>query len=206
MVTDVMTGTAQSNDDPFHSLLSNEGRSLADMSAAAPVLVVFLRHLGCTFCREALADLSAVRKEILGHGVGIALVHMALDDDAAILFRKFNLADLPRIADAEQRLYRAFGLGRATLRSLMAAPNLRRAMQSGLHHGVGLLRGDAYQMPGVFVVDQGRAVASHVHRRVSDRPNYLALVRQAATGPGSRRLAGEQSSMAPWQAHRVASV
>ena len=38
----------------FHD---QHGRTLQQLSDSQPVLVVFLRHSGCTFCREAVADL-----------------------------------------------------------------------------------------------------------------------------------------------------
>nr|WP_256200529.1 hypothetical protein [Verrucomicrobium spinosum] len=44
--------------------LTSAGPSLAALSQQSPVLVVFLRHAGCTFCREALADIARVRPAI----------------------------------------------------------------------------------------------------------------------------------------------
>jgi hypothetical protein len=43
---------------------TNYGVTLNELSRISPVLLVFLRHAGCTFCREALADLAARRPEI----------------------------------------------------------------------------------------------------------------------------------------------
>ena len=44
--------------------LTSTGASLAELSRQQPILVVFLRHAGCTFCREALADLATQRAAI----------------------------------------------------------------------------------------------------------------------------------------------
>ena len=30
-------------------------------------------------------------------------------------------------------------------------------------------------MPGVFLIEGDRVLAEHVHRRISDRPDYVAL-------------------------------
>ncbi len=182
MVNKIISFEQEADGNAMATLRSNFGHSLHDMSCAAPVLVVFLRHLGCTFCRETLADLRSVRSEILGQGVHIALVHMARDEDAAILFRKFQLADLPRFADPDKQLHQAFGVGRGTVRSLMAWQNWKRMVKIGVRYGAGPIMGDPFQMPAVFVVDQGQLVVSHLHEQVSDRPDYLALVRQAAIG------------------------
>ena len=35
---------------------SQFGVTLLEMSQEAPVMVIFLRHFGCTFCREAMAE------------------------------------------------------------------------------------------------------------------------------------------------------
>ncbi|MFN8816592.1 MAG: hypothetical protein ACK5ZV_07645, partial [bacterium] len=39
--------------------MTSGGQSVAELSMRSPVLMVFLRHFGCTFCREALADVRA---------------------------------------------------------------------------------------------------------------------------------------------------
>ncbi|MFG0276220.1 MAG: hypothetical protein ACF8QF_14315, partial [Phycisphaerales bacterium] len=59
--------------------ITNTGESLADLSHVRPTLVVFLRHSGCTFCREAMSDLRRQRGAIEKDGVGIVLVTMSSD-------------------------------------------------------------------------------------------------------------------------------
>ena len=55
------------------------GTDLRTLTEQRPQLVVFLRHFGCTFCRETLADLVNRRHDIEAHGLGIVLIHMATD-------------------------------------------------------------------------------------------------------------------------------
>ncbi|MCY7328303.1 MAG: redoxin domain-containing protein, partial [Saprospiraceae bacterium] len=57
----------------------NTGESLATLAAEKPVLLVFLRFLGCSFCREAISDLAKKRKELEARGLRIVFVHMAPD-------------------------------------------------------------------------------------------------------------------------------
>ncbi len=54
-----------------------QGRTVEELSNDQPVLLIFLRHFGCTFCREALADLRVQRSRIEAAGVRIAVVHMS---------------------------------------------------------------------------------------------------------------------------------
>lgn len=164
--------------DDLHTMVSNHGVSLAELSASAPVLMVFLRHLGCTFCRETLADLREARTELESRGVTIGLVHMARDAAAAAMFAEYGLQDVHRFSDQGRRFYRAFGLRRGTLSQLFGPTSWRRAFQAGVRdgHGAGRLQGNGFQMPGVFLVDQGNIIAGYAHLTVSDRPDYRQLI------------------------------
>jgi hypothetical protein len=52
----------------FRMARCQNGESLLSLSRRRPQLVVCLRHLGCTFCRESLADLARLRSEIESTG------------------------------------------------------------------------------------------------------------------------------------------
>jgi peroxiredoxin len=155
---------------------TGEGISLAELSRKSPVLVVFLRHLGCTFCRETLAELATRRKAIEEAGTQLAFVHMGSNEQGAALLTRYGLGDLPHFSDPDCMLYRAFGLERAPFWRFLGWGNLRRAWQ-GLRagHGVGLVVGDAFRMPGVFLLHDGRVVQSFRHANAYDRPDYEAL-------------------------------
>ncbi len=152
------------------------GRTLAELAEASPVLVVFLRHAGCTFCREALSDLRARRAEIERHA-RIAIVHMGDDASAASFFAKYGLDDVARISDPERTLYRAFDLGRGSLWQLFGPRVWVRGFRAGVlaGHGVGRLEGDGFQMPGTFLVHRGRIIRSHRHKDAADRPDYAEI-------------------------------
>lgn len=165
---------------------SSEGVSLLELSRKSPVLVVFLRHLGCTFCREALADLATRRKAVEENGTRLALVHMGSGEQGAALFTKYGLGDVPHFSDPDCTLYRAFGLERAPFWRFLGWGNFRRAWQ-GLRagHGVGPVVGDGFRMPGAFLLHEGQVLQSFRHGKAYDRPDYEAL----AGGPqpaGSR--------------------
>lgn len=152
------------------------GQTLADLSHTAPTLVVFLRHAGCTFCREALADLAKIRTAIEAEGVQICLVHMGSDDHAAEFFAAYGMDDVPRISDPGQGLYRAFDLGRGKLRQLFGPKVIVRGAEAAANgHGIGRLIGDGFQMPGVFLIRDGQIVRAFRHQTAADRPDYAAL-------------------------------
>jgi hypothetical protein len=161
------------------------GESLLSLSRRRPQLVVCLRHLGCTFCRESLADLSRLRPEIECSGTGIVLVHPTDDERAAVLFADYALEDLPRLADPDRILYRALGLARGSLLQLLGPRVVWRAGAATLRgHRLGRKGGDTRQMPGVFLVHDGRIVEAFRHRDVADKPDYTAIASRLREMPG----------------------
>lgn len=162
--------------------VTQDGRTLASLSNESPVLLVLLRHLGCTFCRETLADLAARRREIESAGARIVFVHMGVDEQAKYLFERYRLEDLSRISDPEATLYRALGLPRASLLQVYGPGMWQHVIQSVLldGHGMGQIVGDRFQMPGAFLIHHEAVVGGFRHQRISDHPDYISIVRCAA--------------------------
>ena len=130
------------------------GHSVLQMSRSQPVLLVFLRHFGCTFCREALHDLSERRADIRRRGSKLVLIHMSDDDTAETYFEKYDLSGVDHVSDPGCAYYEAFGLAKGTARQLFGLHSWIRGFQAGVldGHGVGYKPlGDGFQMPGVFV-------------------------------------------------------
>ncbi len=156
---------------------TSAGPSILELSQLSPILLVFLRHTGCTFCREALSDLAEKRREIESTGARIVLVHMSPEDRARKFLERYELADLPRVSDPGRALYRAFGLGRGGFWSLFGPKVWVRGFKAGVidGHGIGALAGDGFQMPGVFLVYHGEILTAYRHLTAADRPDYVAL-------------------------------
>lgn len=175
----------------MHMARTRLGESLLALSERRPQLVVFLRHLGCTFCREALADLGLRRRAIEEAGAGIVLVHMAPEREAAALFRRYGLDDLPRIADPDRVLYRALRLPLGSFRQLFGLRVWRRALRATAQgHLLGRKAGSGRQLAGIFVVYHGRVLDEYRHESAAGRPDYLELARRA---PRALRAARDAS-------------
>jgi len=162
------------------------GRTLEELSAERPLLLVFLRHLGCTFCREAAADVAEQRAAIEREGVTPAFVGMSDEPELGAFLSAWGVGDLPRFSDPGRELYAAFGLGRGTPRQLMGTKVVRRGLAAaaprwlgGDGRGVGTLRGDGLQMPGVLILHRGRLVGGYRHETAADRPDYRSLACEA---------------------------
>ena len=158
------------------------GTDLLEASKEQPQFLVFLRHFGCTFCREALADLAAINERLGSTGTRLVLVHMSTDEEASDLFGRHGLKDVTAISDPDRVLYRAFALRRGSPTQLLGWSVWKRGWEAGVKqgHGVGWLRGDAAQMPGAFVVSRGQVVAQFVHETAADRPDYVVLAEEGA--------------------------
>ena len=166
----------------FDSYKDHFGISLESYSQQHPVMIVLLRHLGCPFARETLADLAHMRQRLEDAGVKLALVHTATDEEASSVFAKYGLQDLFRISDPDTHLYQALGLGKASVAHMYGPGMWSRLFSSAIKqgHGFGKLMGDRFQMPGVFLVSRGAVIGGYRHQRISDHPDYESLI-QCAT-------------------------
>ena len=142
---------------------TEQNQSFEDLSAAAPVLLVFLRHLSCPFCQRLLHELRELQDDIQKQGLVTVLVHMADEEAAQKVFEYYGLANIPHFRDPERRLYRAVGLKNVPFRNVLSprvmlrGMNLKRELDGPAPAG----SGSRLQMPGLFLVDQGHIVAGH---------------------------------------------
>lgn len=155
--------------------ITDKGDSLYDLSEKQTILLVFLRHFNCVFCREAMYDIGQKREEWKKINVRPVLVHMSSEDVAGEYFKEFNLEGVDAISDPEQKYYKAFGLGRGGVRELLGLKNFVRGMDISINKKIypGLrFIGDGFQMPGVFIIHNGNVQQSFIHKSAADRPDY----------------------------------
>lgn len=157
---------------------TESGKTLLALVDQRPVLLVFLRHFGCAFCRQALDDVSKVRGELNTRGVRVGFVHLGSPERAKPYFDYYQLSDVERVSNPDGSLYRdpVFALARVNLLHMIRPAVwigwLRGAM---FKYRIGLLKEDIQQMPGVFFL-KNRAIANlYRHRTIADRPDYLKV-------------------------------
>ena len=152
------------------------GMTLAQLSEKAPVLLVLLRHEGCTFCRNAMSDIARLRPRIEDVGTQIVLGHMGSDVDFAAFANRYGLADVASISDPDRALYKGMGLRRGRLWQLLGPRVIWEGLKSTLTgHLPGKIKGDPYQLPGAFLLHRGEVIKVHAFRDASDRPDYVSL-------------------------------
>lgn len=169
--------TSQRIKDGLEEMKTNLGRSIAEISDKQPVMVVFLRHFGCTFCREALAEISHKREEIAQTGTHLVFIHMADNDMAEQYFNRYNLEGAEHISDPDCNLYSNFGLVKGKSNQLYGLRVWMRGFQAGIieGHGMGKLMGDSFQMPGIFLIQNRIIKDQYIHKLPSDKPDYEKL-------------------------------
>lgn len=162
----------------MESMTTNGGKTVAEISKEKPVLLVFLRHFGCLFCREALKDLSAKREEFSDKNINLIFVHMAEEDVAQQYFEDFGLTGVDHISDPECKYYSRFGLVKGTYSQLFGFKNWIRGVElttKGIPFSLKQI-GDGFQMPGIFMIRNQKVEGSFIHKSAADRPDYESII------------------------------
>ena len=162
----------------LQQIKTQRDETLWDLSHRKPVLLVFLRHFGCVFCKEALTELGEISAKIKEQYTHLVLVHLADPDTAEAFFTQYDLGDVDYVTDPDGLVYQQFGLLKATLQQMMGLKVWLRTFQQGILQGHGLnshVIGDGFQMPGVFQLYDGEIKESFIHQSIADRPDYLKL-------------------------------
>jgi peroxiredoxin len=166
--------------DPFPDLtLESPGGPvrLVDRWAGGPLVVVFMRHFGCAFCREHLILLGRAHEEIRDAG-GEVVAIFQYSAEATENFCRSRGVPFDCLGDPQRAGYRAAGLGRGPRREYIGINVFRqRGRARSVGARVGIPRGDVAQRPGTFVVDPGgRTAFAHYNRDSTDHPAVEAVL------------------------------
>lgn len=160
------------------SVVTNQGRDLKEASSESAVMLVFLRHFGCVFCREAMLDIGKKRDEWKEKGVNVILVHMSDQETAEPYFKKYGVEGIENISNPSCSLYSSFGLGKGRVSQLFGLKNFIRGFETvakGIPIGIKQI-GDGFQMPGVFLIRNGMIMDSYIHASAADKPDYESII------------------------------
>lgn len=147
---------------------TNGTTTLAQYTDQQPVLLIFLRHSGCTFCKQTLSQLHTfINKNPLP--MSPVVVTMSSPEGNENLQQQYQLQSVPFISDPSRRLYQTFQLERGTLNQLFGLQVWLKGIQAALQgHGIGPLKGDGFQMAGTFVVYQQTILKAHRTNSAAD--------------------------------------
>jgi thiol-disulfide isomerase/thioredoxin len=178
-----MAAGAEARDEVGAALAAvrtESGASLLELAEASPVLLVFLRHFGCSFCRKAISDVAELGGELRARGVRPVFVHLGPPELAKVYFEYYGIGDVERVSDPEGAVYRhpAFALPRQSVLWQVVSLAVWVGWLKGalFQHGIGKIQGDGQQMPGIFFLRGARIVRRFVYKTIADEPDYLRLV------------------------------
>lgn len=165
----------------LEAIFTNEGNDMRTITEKNTVMLVFLRHFGCVFCREALDDFSKIKEELNRRNIKLIFVHMAEEFYGDQYFKEYNLELEEHISDPDMTLYEYFGLQKGTFRELYGLKVWSRAIS--LKFGVEFTKplGNMRQMPGVFLLKSGKIINSFIHKSTADKPDYLEISKFACS-------------------------
>jgi peroxiredoxin len=162
------------------SIRTESGASLLALAEASPVLLVFLRHFGCSFCRQAISDVADLRPELDKRGVRPVFVHLGTPERAKPFFDYYGIGDVERVSDPQAAVYQLpmFALPRMNPVLTLFQPSVWRGWLKGalFKHGIGAIKEDGHQMQGIFFLKGPKIVRQFRYRTIADEPNYLKLV------------------------------
>lgn len=179
-MADAEIGTTGGVVHTLASIHTESGACLLKLTEESPVLLIFLRHFGCSFCRMAIAQIGELQGELKARGVRPVFVHLGTPEIAKAHFDFYQLGDVERINDPEAIIYRSntFGLGQESPWWQLVNPFVIFGWLKGniFKYGIGKIQGDGSQMPGVFFLKGPKIVRRFVYRNISDQPKWLKLV------------------------------
>ena len=175
--------------DAFPRLTLESAAGPVDLSqrwSRGPLVIAFMRHFGCAFCRQHLIDLKKAYGEIQ-QGGGDVIAIFQYGAEATERFCEAREIPYECAGDPLREGYAKVELGRGGIREYLGW-RVFKGWASAAREGVffGRPQGDAAQRPGTFVVDSsGRVVLAHYNEHSTDNvpvEQVLAAVRQAGAG------------------------
>jgi peroxiredoxin len=186
-----MISTGENSGDETTRLLASIhkelGASLLKLAKASPILLVFLRHFGCSFCRQAISDVADLSPELKRRYVRPVFVHLGTPERAKPFFDYYGIGDVERISDPQATIYQnpVFQLSRMSPWLSLVQPSVWIGWLKGtiFKHGIGKIEEDDHQMPGIFFLKDAKIVRyfppSHDGRRA--QPPEADLLTASAT-------------------------
>ena len=157
---------------------------LRDQLGDGPTLLVFLRHTGCIFCRETVAEVRR-RAEADPSFPPVIFFYEGTPDDGRAFFEHFY-PSARAVADAPRTFYADFGVARGGLGQLLNPAVVACGIRATLHgHRQKGVTGDPFQMPGTFLVSGSRILWRHLARHAGDGPDLDEVAKQVREGAGS---------------------
>jgi peroxiredoxin len=177
---------------PNLKLDSVDGRvELRDRWRRGPLVVMFMRHFGCAFCREHLIKMGRAQKDFEASGAEIVAIFQ-YSAEATRDFCASRKVQFDCLGDPLREAYAEVEVGRGGRDQVLGRKIARKYLKTIVRSRVvgSIDKGDdMLQLPGTFVVGKdGRVVFAHYAVSSADNPpvaDVLAAVRSQGVSTGS---------------------
>lgn len=148
----------------FHDLINfvrtSQNKTLYNLSIEKKILLVFVRHFGCTFCRETVAEISKIDEAIASNKYTLVFVHMSDPSYGDEFFSKYYDHPVHHVSDPGRNLYKSLNLKRGSLYQLYGPMTWIRGLYAAVFkgHGIGEIEGDSMQLGGIFILQNGQII------------------------------------------------
>lgn len=160
---------------------------LSERWADGPLVVAFMRHFGCPFCREHLILLGQAYHQIRGAG-GDAVAVFQYGPETTERFCQSRGVPFDCFGDPARAGYRSVALGRGPRKEYLSLKVLRqRKRVRSVGARAGIPKGDVAQRPGTFVVDSsGRVAFAHYNEDSTDNAEIQEVLEAVENSAGLR--------------------
>lgn len=153
-----------------------------------PLVVMFMRHFGCAFCREQLIRMGRALWDFKAEGADVVAIFQ-YGAEATHDFCRSREVPFDCVGDPLRAAYAEVSLGRGSRKQVLSWQIAKRyvgAIRTGALGG-GAQGGDMAQLPGTFVVGtDGRIVLAHYATSAADNPRIDTVLDAVKRAPGSR--------------------
>ncbi len=175
---------APGDEFPNLKLDSTDGRvELRERWRQGPLVVMFMRHFGCAFCREQLIKVGRAQDEFAAAGAGVVAIFQ-YSAEATRDFCASRKVPFDCLGDPLREAYGEVEVGRGGRDQVLGRRIARKYLGTIVRSrvvGGGSQGGDMQQLPGTFVISaRGRVVFAHYAVSSADNPpvaDLLAAVR-----------------------------
>lgn len=182
---------------PDFTYLQADGTSvsLSELWTASErgIVLVFLRHFGCLFCRDHVQQLRDTYPDFTRRGFDIIAVGQGTPMRAQKFAADYELP-FPVLGDMELESYRLYGLTHGLGNGLLDLGAYKAALRAVLHGNLpGKPEGDTLQNPGTFLISQsGEILNVRIGTNAGDFPSgteTLGWIDELSTSPGKTEQA-----------------
>lgn len=156
--------------DVHVQMSTGERRCLRDFYAERPLALLFLRHFGCIFCRQMVAQ---VRSK---PNMNVVFVGLGTPEEATAFAEEFRV-EAPIVCDPDRELYRKFDLSDGNLYQILGPQVMLRAV-AALRQGHMNIRPKQPpgQLAGAFVIQPGGQVSwEYRATNAGDNPSVATI-------------------------------